>query len=273
VIDEDDASDGVSWAWDVCHQRADGGSSVLVKAGESDKQSGTTLFVASTDAPDRAMDVVRQDWRLRSFRSNPVILDNHDTRRVVGRATEVTVPKVGDDAGRLMIRVAWDMDSPDLSIRNVGHQHLSGIRRAGSVGFRAGKRTERHKLPQDHAAYQEPVEVDTWFGKMKVSGYYLEANELMEFSSATIPMNPEALQRSYFGKVDAPPAPAAVLAEMLRTARPEDVHALAAVVLDEFRSLPAFADVVRGLVEAVPANKPPAPSVAALVLRHLRNTP
>jgi hypothetical protein len=137
----------------------------------------TTTFVASTDRADRARDIVAQDWVLDRFLANPVILDNHDSRRVVGMATRAAV-----EDGRLVIEVAWDLESPDPSIAAVGHQHLQGFRRAGSVGFRAGKVTFRADLPDTHPAYGE-------------RGYFYEGNELLEFSSATIPMNPDALQR------------------------------------------------------------------------------
>jgi hypothetical protein len=194
---------GPRWAWDFV-QPTERGGSVLVESraeNEDDPEAipGTTLFVASTDTPDRAMDVVSQNWKLRAFRDNPVILDNHDHRRVVGHAVSVKVPKVGPDAGKLMIRVAWDIESPDPSIRNVGHQHLNGIRRAGSVGFRSTKTTRRDKLAPDHAYYQAPVEVETWWGTEMLAGKLYEGPELLEFSSATVPMNAEALQRSLVG--------------------------------------------------------------------------
>lgn len=259
MIDDDETEPaGVSWAWDTCEER-DGSATVLVRAASSDKEAGTTLFVASTDTPDRAMDVVRQDWRLREFRSNPVILDNHDARRVVGTGIESTVPKTGDDAGRLVIRVRWDLENPDPSIRSVGHQHLQGIRRAGSVGFRSAKKTERHRLPLDHAAYQPAQTVDTWFGPMQMSGWYYEGNTLLEFSSATIPMNPEALQRSYVARSaptvqDPTPAVARVtLLDLLRVAPPEERRDLARWLVSELRDYREFGDLVRGLVEAAPS--------------------
>lgn len=190
------------WAWDFVlptHRAAAGSGlgSILIET-RANKDPALTTFVASTDSPDRAMDVVRQNWKLAAYRSNPVILDNHDHRRVVGRAVDVTVPKSGDDAGKLIIDVEWDVDSPDMSIRNVGHQHRSGFRKAGSVGFRAGKKTRRDKLPPDHEYYQAPIEVETWWGTEMMAGWLFESPELLEFSSATVPMNAEALQRSIF---------------------------------------------------------------------------
>lgn len=190
-----DEEKGLRWAWDFV-QPTERGSSFLVESRSEANQDGTTLFVASTSSPDRAMDVVKQNWKLASFRGNPVVLDNHNPMRVVGHAVDASVPKSGEDAGKLMIRVKWDMDSPDPTIRNVGHQHMSGIRRAGSVGFRPGKKTRRDKLPKDHEHFQEPVEVETFWGLEKWAGTLFESPELLEFSSASVPMLPEALQRS-----------------------------------------------------------------------------
>lgn len=164
-------------------------------------QQATKLFVASTDAEDRALDVVRQDWRLARYRANPVFLDNHNPLRVAGHALSAGVPKTGDDAGKLLIRVQFDLDSPDPAIRTVGHQHMNGIRRAGSVGFRPGRRTARDKLPADHQYYREPIEIEGFWGKYKHAGTLMEQNELLEFSSATIPMNPDALQRSFLERM------------------------------------------------------------------------
>ena len=215
IVPELDEDGGIRWAWDFV-EPTERGSQVLVEqrvATDDDEHiEGTTLFVASTDSPDRAMDVVSQNWKLAAFRQNPVILDNHNYSRVVGRGMTATVPKKGKDAGKLMIRVEWDQESPDPSIRNVGHQHLKRFRSAGSVGFRAAKKTLRHKLPTDHQYYQEPIEVEGWFGKELYSGTLYESPELFEFSSATIPMNADALQRSFHTMVrraEGDPAPAA----------------------------------------------------------------
>lgn len=222
------------WAWDfvVPNERSakhgahapDAGGSVLVETRDNakDDEPGTTLFVASTASPDRAMDVVSQNWKLAAFRANPVILDNHDSLRVVGHATEAKVPKAGDDAGKLMIRVKWDMDSPDPTIRNVGHQHMSGIRRAGSVGFRAGKKTRRDKLPKEHEHYQEPIEIEGFWGREMYSGTLFEAPELLEFSSATVPMNAEALQRALVAAIRADGDPAAEDAPPADDAPPDE---------------------------------------------------
>lgn len=183
--------------YDMVTERAGGLLDLLIRAGDSDKEAGTTFFVASTDDEDRAGDVVRQQWSLRNFRANPVILDNHNAMRVVGRGDGWKVPTKGDNAGQLVGTVRWDLDNPDPSIRAIGHQHLNGFRSAGSVGFRAGKSTQRDKLATDHPHFSEGREIETpWGTKARLVGRYFERNELLEFSSATIPMNAAALQQN-----------------------------------------------------------------------------
>lgn len=172
-------------------------STYSVRQLDSNEEAGTTTFIASTEDEDRALDIVKQDWRLKNYRSNPVILDNHNPGRVVGRAEDVRVPRSGEDAGSLVIRVAWDLSSPDPSIVNVGMQHLKGIRRAGSVGFRSGRKTARNQLDKSSPYYREPETFKNPFGfEFQHAGVLHERNELLEFSSATIPMNPNALQKS-----------------------------------------------------------------------------
>lgn len=274
---EDAPSGGPDWAWDFAYPLEQRGISRLVRAATNDKEAGTTLFVASKPTPDRAMDVVASSWLLRNFRANPVILDNHMSMRVVGQSIDERVPKDGEDAGCLIIRVKWDMESPDPSVRNVGHQHMTGVRRAGSVGFRSKKRTKRDKLPTDHPFYMEAVEVGTWWGKEKVAGTLFEQNELLEFSSASIPMHSEALQRS-LGLGPAPederPAPDRVLVHDVRqwledAANQKHMAGLLMPVLrDHLRADPEFRRILRAVVESEPVPVPvPTPTAPGIFSR------
>lgn len=243
------------------------------RAARSRAEDGTTLFVASTETEDRAMDVVRQDWRLGAFRANPVILDNHNRSRVVGAASDVWIARAVSDevdesmVGSLLIRVRWDLESPIPDLRDVGRQHLAGIRRAGSVGFRAGRSTERHKLDKGSPYYREPVQIETWFGTIEHSGYLFERNELMEFSSATIPANPEAVQRALtnvIGRVEqgADERPREIVREVVRAMLADDAE-MGEIVesitrhsrfLDAVEArIRASGSIVRGLVEATSA--------------------
>lgn len=275
------------------HESIAGASAIVVRAGQSSASDWTTEFVASTEDEDRAMDVVRQDWRLAEFRANPVILDNHNPMRVVGRGDSAKVPKAGEggDVGKLMILVRWDKDSPDPSIRTVGHQHVNGFRSAGSVGFRSGKKTLRSKLATDHAAYREPVKVSSPWGDYEYSGYYYEQNTLLEFSSATVPMNPKALQRAMAGEVQLAERLAEIdtadLARRLAVVEQTVTRDLAADLRSHFadpalradlvsllvpdfqaamRSDAQFARIVRGLVESTPT---PRKGLASLILANL----
>lgn len=273
------------------------GSPLIVQRGANDGDpAGSTLFVASTNRPDRSMDVIEQDWKLKEWRDNPVIFDNHNPMRVVGQGSG-TVPKDGEDAGKLMIRVAWNTGSPDPSIAAVGYDHLNGFRRAGSVGFISLEKTPRDKLTTDHYAYQEPVEVDTWWGgKVKMAGTYFRRNALREFSSASIPANPDAIQRSLLGEyagIDPldverragarfPRDLARALVDQLRTdAAAETRGALFELlwpdVVGKLRASLKERDsevrrVIGALVAAVPPGDPPVsvPSVAELTLRMLQ---
>lgn len=173
---------------------------------ESNVEQGTTLFVASTAREDRTLYVIEQDWRLAEFRKIGVILDNHNRSRVVGTPKSARVPRAGDDAGQLMIEVFWDLESPDPGIVNVGSQHLRGIRKTGSVGFVSESITRRDKLPQNHPAYREPKKfTSSWGYEYQDAGLYFKGNTLHEFSSAPLPANADAAQRSwsdYLAEVD-----------------------------------------------------------------------
>lgn len=229
----------------------------LIRAESSDTARRTTVFVASTSDEDRAGDVVAQDWRLGEFKANPVILDNHNPYRVVGRGTEAAVRK---GSGALEIGVEWDLDNPDPSIRAVGHQHLNGFRAGASVGFRSLKRAQRHELPKDHPAYREQAQRETDWGSIKLgSGFYFERNVLLELSSATIPMNPRALQRPGGAPSKALADLAAVVGEIedpteraVALVRQTLHRHLADELVSVLRASPETRRSVLGLLESVP---------------------
>jgi len=168
----------------------------------SDPETGTTLFVASSETEDRMLDVIRQNWKLAEFRQYGPILDNHIRTRVAGIGIKAWVPKKESsevakaDIGRLHVRARWDLDCPDPSIRAVGHQHVNGIRKGGSVGFVCDNKTRRDKLPSDHQWFSTGKEVKTSWGPYKMHGTYFDGPTLREFSSAGIPANGNALQKS-----------------------------------------------------------------------------
>jgi len=281
--DEDEIPDELDlYRLVIADEDGDGGR-VRVRAVGSDAEAGTTTFDASYEQEDRAGDVVRQDWRLREYRANPVILDNHMRTRVVGRALKASVPRADTDDPHLVIQVQWDMDSPDPTIRAVGHQHLHGFRAAGSVGFRWGKATKRDKLATDHRWYSEGRTVDTPWGQINRVGSYYERNTLLEFSSASIPMLPTALQRAL---CDTPEAQLRAhvdrldsddLEARIREVARETLHrSLAEELLSVFRA--AGPDLRRSIAACTmaapppvrtPSPEPPAPTLDDLIVTHL----
>ena len=153
-----------------------------------------TVVIASTSDEDRHGDIVAQNWKLAGFRRNPVVPDNHNYNRVLGRAIKIVVPKSGEYAGSLMARIEWDTGNPDPTIAGAASQHPRRFRNAVSVGFMPTKRTLRNKLPTEHFAYREPVTIDTFFGPIEHAGYFFDGPQLRELSSATVPANASAIQ-------------------------------------------------------------------------------
>ncbi len=158
----------------------------FVRAGESDQKAGTTHFVCSTADEDRMGDYVEQNWRTAEYKRNPVVLDNHNRERVVGRGLNFSVRK--STSGNLEGDVLWDMDKANPVGMLVGHQHLNGFRSTGSVGFVAEKTVSRLDLPDDDPRKQR--EISRW-----EAGRVFIRPKLLEFSSAPIPANANAAQR------------------------------------------------------------------------------
>jgi len=165
------------------------------------RTDGLTPFVASTSREDRHRSVINQDeWKLASFRRNPVILWQHGRHAPpVGRAVDVRIADRGKPEARLTLSVDWDRESPNGAI--IGSQFDRGFLSAGSVGFRPVRApVDRSKLEKDHPAYRAPKEDDSpWWPALYYSG-----TELLEFSAVTVPSNVDAQAiRAYaFGAED-----------------------------------------------------------------------
>jgi hypothetical protein len=152
---------------------------LFLKADDAKGDGKVTSFVASTPAPDRAEDIVAQDWNLDNFRANPVIMWAHQYDiPPVGRAI---TDSIGVDAqGNLRMDVQWDDSEKNELGQLMKYQYANGFMRAGSVGFRPTTVTPRSALPKEDARWGE-------------RGFVFGANELLEFSAAPIPMNAQAL--------------------------------------------------------------------------------
>lgn len=132
-------------------------------------------YVASTDDIDRYGDVVSQNWDLKGFMANPVILWNHDQQAPpIARATKVDV-----NSGKLLIDVEFDMEDPHAA--NIARKAQSGFINAVSVGFQPIEMIPRSELPKDHKAYGS-------------EGVFYNRSELLELSIVTVPANSRATQ-------------------------------------------------------------------------------
>lgn len=135
-----------------------------VKTINKDNYSLDAIF--STDSEDRHGDVVMQNWDLKSFKLNPVILNSHnyhDATEVVGRADKISV-KEKKLQGKIVFAVE---ENPKAKI--IFALYAGGFLNAFSVGFM----------------------VKQWDDK----GQILKS-ELLEISAVSVPANAEALVKA-----------------------------------------------------------------------------
>lgn len=146
-------------------------------------------FIASTEAIDSYGDIVLQNWDLKRFLSNPVILWCHSSWDLpIGQATRI---EVVNNQLECTIRFASEKANPQAE--QVWQGILERSIRAVSVGF----------WPRE-IRYERRDDVDVCV---------LDDNELREISVVSIPANPEALAKAkakaladYQAKQTPPPA-------------------------------------------------------------------
>ena len=144
--------------------------SAIIKKVESDTASIEAIF--STDDEDRHGDIVRQDWDLKSFKKNPVIMNSHnyqDATEVIGRASDVAVKD-----GKLQGKIVFAVDeNPKAKI--IYDLYAGGFLNAFSVGF----------IPKQFSDKGEILK-----------------SELLEVSAVSVPANAMALAKAKGIKVD-----------------------------------------------------------------------
>ena len=141
-------------------------SSTFKTLGEDDDGSVNIKGYASTNASDRAGDVINHDaWTknggLENFKGNPIILFNHDYNRPIGRATSLEVNDKGLELGARISKSAGEVK--DLI--------KDGVLGAFSVGFRV-----------KDADYLKETD-----------GYMIKDAELFEVSVVSVPCNQTAM--------------------------------------------------------------------------------
>lgn len=162
---------------------------MLIEVTKDEGDEFVTNVIASTPTVDRAGDIVEQDWNLKNFRRNPVILWMHDRMTPpVGRAIKISAGGRGKD-GALEMAIEWDVGPHNPLGTTIGKQYARGMLHAVSVGFRPGGCIRRADLPADDPRHQKLKDGEpAW-----MSGLVLSGNELLENSAVTVPANPEAL--------------------------------------------------------------------------------
>ena len=129
--------------------------------GETDDGGIDIKGSASTNALDRAGDIIEHDaWTkggLENFKSNPIILFNHDYNKPIGRATGLEVSKNGLDITAKISKAAGD----------IKELVKDGVLGAFSVGFRV---KDADYMPE-------------------TDGYKIKDAELFEVSVVSVPCN------------------------------------------------------------------------------------
>lgn len=137
-----------------------------IKSQTANKENYTLEAIFSTDDEDRHGDIVRQDWELKSFKKNPVILNSHnyyDALDVIGRAEKI---KVVDGKLEGTIKFAVE-ENPKAKI--IFDLYAGGFLNAFSVGF----------IPRE------------WSDKGEIL-----KSELLEVSAVSVPANAMALAKA-----------------------------------------------------------------------------
>lgn len=136
-----------------------------------DLEHRTVDVVMSTNAIDRHEERVEQDWDLKAYTENPVVLWAHDARSLpLGRAENVRM-----EAGSLHGRIRFVSAKANPEAEKVLHQFAEGGLNAVSVGFIP------HSIRFEKENDREIV--------------VLSKNELVELSVTPTPANREALAR------------------------------------------------------------------------------
>jgi HK97 family phage prohead protease len=165
-----------------------------------DEETRSFEAVASTDAVDGHGDVVKQQFDLKRFKKNPVVLFNHNSGGFlggatgtdalpIGRADNIAVKPLADGRKALQTRITLATADASPLAENVFQSLKQKTLRALSIGFRPGEITQEE---MDDGSVRN----------------VLKKNELFEISIVPVPANPETLARvkAFKASITVPPA-------------------------------------------------------------------
>jgi len=137
-----------------------------VKVKSVDEETSTLEAVFSTEDEDRHGDIVRQNWDLKQFKKNPVILNSHNywsATDVIGKAE-----KIGIKNGQLEGKIKFAVEENPIA-KIIFDLYKNGFLNAFSVGF----------IPKEFSDKGEILK-----------------SELLEVSAVSVPANAYALAKS-----------------------------------------------------------------------------
>jgi len=137
-----------------------------VKVKGVDEETSTLEAVFSTEDEDRHGDIVRQNWDLKQFKKNPVILNSHNywsATDVIGKAE-----KIGIKNGQLEGKIKFAVEENPIA-KIIFDLYKNGFLNAFSVGF----------IPKEFSDKGEILK-----------------SELLEISAVSVPANAYALAKS-----------------------------------------------------------------------------
>lgn len=141
------------------------------------QSDGTLLAVASTASIDRQGDIVHQDWDLKDYKKNPIVLFSHNQTLPIGTSEVWTEDHASGDPmqRQLMTHVKLAEDGTSPLINTIRKLVKQKILRSISVGF----------LPLKHEPRRDE--------KGQPIGFSFLKNKLLEISLVSVPSNAEAL--------------------------------------------------------------------------------
>lgn len=148
----------------------------IIKVGEAlSVGEREAIFIASTSTPDRVGDVVEQNWDLKAFKKNPILLFQHNSHALpIGKVKQIWTEQ---DGNKTFAKVEATPEGMDATADKVWRFIKTGFLNAVSVGFRP---------------IEEPKErVDEKSGRWL--GWIFPRNELLELSVVSVPANQEAI--------------------------------------------------------------------------------